>query len=103
MKERRTRDDPAGRRRDCVGDRNRQPTGDAIPPRAARPAVMNVLSAPVFRLGLRALARGRDSLEFGFNEVAQGSVLLIGNRLEPCFQVGIDQDIQVSLGHVALI
>lgn len=37
-KERRTRDDPAGRRRDCVGDRNRQPTGDAIPPRAARPA-----------------------------------------------------------------
>ena len=38
LKERRTRDDPAGRRRDCVGDRNRQPTGDAIPPRAARPA-----------------------------------------------------------------
>ena len=38
LKERRTRDDPAGRRRDCVGDRNRQPNGDAIPPRAARPA-----------------------------------------------------------------
>ena len=38
LKERRTRDDPAGRRRDCVGVRNRQPNGDAIPPRAARPA-----------------------------------------------------------------
>ena len=37
LKERRTRDDPAGRRRDCVGVRNRQPNGDAIPPRAARP------------------------------------------------------------------
>jgi len=62
-----------------------------------------VLSAPVFPFGSSSLFRGHHALEFGFNEVAQGSVLLIGNRLEPCFQVGIDQDIQVSLGHVALI
>ena len=33
--------DPAGRSRDRVGFRNRQPKGDAIPPGAARPAVMN--------------------------------------------------------------
>lgn len=43
---------------------------------------MNVLSAPVFRFGSRSLFRGYHALEFGFNEIAQGSVLLIGNRLE---------------------
>lgn len=33
--------DPAGRSRDCVGHGTRQPSGDARPPGAARPAVLN--------------------------------------------------------------
>lgn len=37
----RMRDDPAGRRRDCVGHGTRQPSGDARPPGAARPAVLD--------------------------------------------------------------
>ena len=80
---------------------NRQPSGDAIRHGAERPAVLDALSAPVFRFGLRDLARGRDSLEFGLYQVAQGSVFLFGQRLKPCFQFGVDQDVQVHFCHVA--
>lgn len=59
--------DPAGRRRDCVGNQNSQPQGDAILPGASRPAVLDMLSAPVFRGGSRSLFRGYQALEFGFN------------------------------------
>ena len=89
LKERRTRDDPpvvegiaSGfgiASQTAMRFRPEQPSGGLI-----------VLSAPVFRFGSRSLFRGHQALEFGFNEVAQGSVLLIGNRFEPCFQVGID-------------
>ena len=54
---------------------------DAIRHGAERPAALDTLSAPVFRFGLRALARGRNPLEFGFYKIAQGSVLFAGDSL----------------------
>ena len=88
--------DPAGRRRDCVGP-CRAPAIRAMgtAPGAARPAVMNVLSAPVFRLGLRALARGcHQPLQLGFHQIAQGSVLFAGQRLQLFSKVAVDAHVE---------
>ena len=52
-----------------------------IRPEHARLAALESSSAPVFRLGSCALARGRNPLEFGFYQIAEGSVLFAGDSL----------------------
>ena len=76
-------DDPAGRRRDCVGDRARQPFGDERPPGAARPAVLDTSSAPVLRFGFRRI------LEYQPFEVrGHAAVLLAGLLSEDRLEFG---------------
>ena len=74
-------DNPAGLS-GCVMTRIARPPADAIRHGAERPAALDALSAPVFRLGLRVVSRGcHQPLQLGFHQIAQGSVLFAGQLL----------------------
>lgn len=76
-------DDPDGRRRDCVGTRNRQPKGDAIQPGASRLAVLDVLSAPVLRFGFRRVLHHQP-----FQVGGQAAVLGLGAQHRQSLELG---------------
>lgn len=74
--------DPAGLSH-CVMTRFARPPADANRHGAGRPAALDTLSAPVFRLGLRGVSRGcHQPLQLGFHQIAQGSVLFAGQFLK---------------------
>lgn len=75
------RDDPAGLSH-CVATRFATHPADANRREAGRPAALDALSAPVFRLGSCDLSRGcHQPLQLGFHQIAQGSVLFAGQLL----------------------
>lgn len=77
------RDDPAGRRRDCVGHGTRQPSGDARPPGAARPAALDISSAPVLRFAFRRIAHDQP-----FQVGGQTAVLVFGAQHRQRLELG---------------